>query len=95
MLPGTDVQGPMPYRWREVYVKGMSQVWVQENALVAGEWDTGTNGAQWYFHGGVQIPILQLGMLYLRGVGQSWYVIFHQESGMEGIRSDGFMFDTF
>ena len=52
VLPGTDVQGPMPYRWRAVYVKGMSQIYLQEDALVAGEWDTDTNGTQWYFHGG-------------------------------------------
>ena len=52
VLPGTNVERPMHYRWRKVFVESMSEIWVQEDALVAGEWNTGTNGKQWYYHRG-------------------------------------------
>ena len=51
-LPGTNVEKPMHYRWRKLYVGSMSEIFVEEDALVVGEWNTGTNGKQWYYHRG-------------------------------------------
>ena len=53
-FPGTSSARPTNYKWRRVYVGGMKEVFVEEDAVMVGQWDTGVNGLQWYFHKGVR-----------------------------------------